>query len=166
MQAEQRVVELRKQELRSSGAEVEGDGESDNEDEGGDGGGYGGGFDADRAGGGEGARLLDADGAGGPDVPAFAIDHETGEVAWAALAESLQGNVAHDTADDADDGPSGVSLLHCFRRSGKGGSWRLPAVLLVFLLPCVALAPFYASVYATTTSAVDSVLEAQVRARG
>ena len=155
LQAERRVTELRQQDLRSSGAEVEGDGDSDDEDE-------GAGFDADKPGGGEASRLLDAD--AGADVPAFAIDHETGDIVWTALAESLQSSAAVQPATDTDDDLGGnFSIMNCFRRRrGAGGSWRLPFVLLVFLLPCIALAPFYASVYATSVSAVDSVLEAQV----
>ena len=154
LQAQRRAKELKREAAQADGAQDDGDDDSD--DEGGEHGGLvagGGGGGSAIMGGGGGA------GGSGLDHLAFLIDEDTGGIAWAALLEH-----AARARDEEEEGEGAGRGGYCGQSSTKGGgSWRLPLPLLVFALPCVALVPFYAAVYATTTGAVEGVLEAQAR---
>lgn len=162
LQAQRRAKELRKEAARAAGAQDDGDDDSDDEGAGEHGGLVGGGGGSAIMGGGGGG----ANGSG-LDQLAFLVDEDTGGIAWAALLEHAAR--ARDDGDDDEEEGAGAGRGGCCGQSltkGGGGSWRLPLPLLVFVLPCVALVPFYAAVYATTTGAVEGVLGAQASRGG
>jgi len=102
--------------------------------------------------------------------PADAVD-------WAAVLDRQLAIEANEDQETFGEEKSDRRCFPCISSSsadgsesgGDGGrgsrpntsSWSLPLGLLVFTLPCVALAPFYVSMYATSYDAVGAVLSAQ-----
>lgn len=77
---------------------------------------------------------------------------DRGDVDWAAVVENAAINTSAPTEDDVRRGV----------RSCTSAGWGLPPALLIFMIPCISLIPFYVTMYATSRNAVDSVLTAQV----
>lgn len=80
-------------------------------------------------------------------------DAHYGDVDWAAIVEKASSSPSAATDDDASRG---------FRTCPTTTGWSLPPALLIFMIPCIALIPFYVSIYAMSRNAVDNVLTAQV----
>jgi hypothetical protein len=84
-------------------------------------------------------------------------------VDWALVLEKVQsmgGDAPGDSRTESEG--AAASLLGGRSCTGNRAAWLLPPGLLVFLLPCVALIPFYVSIFQTSYSAVGDVLSTQV----
>lgn len=132
MQADRRLTELRKQAARMDGTVLE---ESDSSDD-------------------EGRPEEEA----GFQGDNFAIDDETGLIAWDAVVDRTKRPTRAAAAAAAEEERVEAGRRCCSR----GSCPRLPVALAVFLLPCVLLVPYYAAIFGTTVTSVNNILIAQV----
>ena len=82
-----------------------------------------------------------------------------GDVNWAAVVDKsyAAGGLHRLPSGEGCSDSRNTHQWWCSR-----GSWRLPLPLVIFTLPCIALIPFYLTIYRTSLTAVSDVLVAQV----
>ena len=89
----------------------------------------------------------------------FAIDDETGTIAWDSVVDRTKRPTRAAAAAAAAEEELAESGRRCCSR---GACPRLPVALAIFLLPCVLLVPYYAAIFGTTVTSVNNILVAQV----